>query len=316
MSDDADTAEESGGEDANGQAPSPGAGERLRHARESRGLSLAEVSVQLRLDARLLTALEEDDHARLPGATYAIGYVRAYARLLKLDEDEMAALAGSTAAAREELLPENVDLGRPRSAALPGGLLALLVVVVAAAALAGWWWLGRTTAPLAGQPTASGLADGGAVTPSPESPARAAVAEAPPKIPPEVLPEVHSVLPSEGAAVAATESRPETPPPVEAVAATPETAPVVATPPATLVFEFDEDSWLEVTDATGAVLAYQMGEAEERISLRGSPPFEVLLGYAPGVTITYNGQPFDPTPYVRGDVARLRIGATAPGAGQ
>jgi len=60
-------------------------GERLRHAREKRGWSQAEVAAILCLDKKIIAALEEEDLQRLPGEPFNRGYQRAYAQLLKLD---------------------------------------------------------------------------------------------------------------------------------------------------------------------------------------------------------------------------------------
>jgi len=61
-------------------------GEGLRLAREYAGRSLAELSSLTRVSARYLTALEQNDFSTLPNRVFSIGYVRAYAASLGLDE--------------------------------------------------------------------------------------------------------------------------------------------------------------------------------------------------------------------------------------
>ncbi|MDE1166423.1 MAG: helix-turn-helix domain-containing protein, partial [Pseudomonas sp.] len=61
-------------------------GETLRQARESRGWSLAEVAVKLNLTVNSLTHLEAGAFDKLPGHTFARGYIRAYAKLLGMDQ--------------------------------------------------------------------------------------------------------------------------------------------------------------------------------------------------------------------------------------
>ena len=61
-------------------------GESLRVARTHSGRSLAELSSITRVPARYLTALEQDDFSVLPNRVFSIGYVRAYAAALGLDE--------------------------------------------------------------------------------------------------------------------------------------------------------------------------------------------------------------------------------------
>ncbi|TFW11957.1 helix-turn-helix domain-containing protein [Brevundimonas intermedia] len=61
-------------------------GEGLRHARERSGKSLAELAAETKVHRRFLTALEQNDWSSLPSRVFALGYVRAYASALFLDE--------------------------------------------------------------------------------------------------------------------------------------------------------------------------------------------------------------------------------------
>ena len=64
----------------------PTLGDGLRVAREHSGRSLAELSSITRVPSRYLTALEQNDFSTLPNRVFSIGYVRAYAGSLGLDE--------------------------------------------------------------------------------------------------------------------------------------------------------------------------------------------------------------------------------------
>lgn len=64
----------------------PTLGEGLRIARDHSGRSLAELSTITRVPSRYLTALEQNDFSVLPNRVFSIGYVRAYAGALGLDE--------------------------------------------------------------------------------------------------------------------------------------------------------------------------------------------------------------------------------------
>ncbi|MGN8275034.1 RodZ domain-containing protein [Pseudomonas sp. SMV71] len=61
-------------------------GETLRQARESNGWSLAQVAVKLNLTVTSLSNLEAGAFDKLPGHTFARGYIRAYAKLLDMDQ--------------------------------------------------------------------------------------------------------------------------------------------------------------------------------------------------------------------------------------
>lgn len=62
------------------------AGERLREAREAMGLSLAEVAARTRVPTRHLEAIERSDYSGLPSPTYSVGFAKAYACAIGLDE--------------------------------------------------------------------------------------------------------------------------------------------------------------------------------------------------------------------------------------
>ena len=73
------------------QRTAPGIGERLRAAREARGLSLEAVAAELRIRSVILAAMEREDHAALPERVYLLGLLRTYARFLGLDPANVAA---------------------------------------------------------------------------------------------------------------------------------------------------------------------------------------------------------------------------------
>src|SRR5688572_14004704 len=73
------------------QPVAAGVGEKLRTAREARGLTLAQVAAETRIPQRHLQTIESGDFAALPARTYAISFSRNYARMVGLDQDEIAA---------------------------------------------------------------------------------------------------------------------------------------------------------------------------------------------------------------------------------
>ena len=114
-------------------------GELLQERREELGLDLDEIGAMLRIKPGYLAALEQGRSHDLPGATYAIGFVRAYADFLGLDSEHVlirfkAEAAGVTA--RPDLaLP--VPLGE-RS--LPGGTLVLAALILALCGYGFWYY--------------------------------------------------------------------------------------------------------------------------------------------------------------------------------
>lgn len=125
-------------------------GVQLRRAREARDESVNEVAFALKLHPRQITALEEDDFAALPGEAFVRGFLRNYARYLRLDPVPLLAqVAEMGGAQRADLSPvrnaegELPNGGAARRPVLPlGGLIVVLLLLLAV----GWYfdWF-RTT---------------------------------------------------------------------------------------------------------------------------------------------------------------------------
>jgi len=64
-------------------------GELLRRTREEKGLSVHEVGLFLKINPRILQAIEEGDQSQLPAKTFLRGFVQSYAKFLKLDPQEV-----------------------------------------------------------------------------------------------------------------------------------------------------------------------------------------------------------------------------------
>jgi cytoskeleton protein RodZ len=64
-------------------------GRRLREARTQRKISIDRVAKELHLDASVIHAIENDDRAAMPPPAFVQGYIRGYARLMELPEDEL-----------------------------------------------------------------------------------------------------------------------------------------------------------------------------------------------------------------------------------
>lgn len=63
-------------------------GEKLRQAREERGISISEVAEQTRISALYLEGIEADDYRTLPGGIFNKGFVKSYAKYVGVDEQE------------------------------------------------------------------------------------------------------------------------------------------------------------------------------------------------------------------------------------
>jgi cytoskeleton protein RodZ len=66
-------------------------GERLRAAREARGLSLSDVAEQIRIRSVYIAAIEEENWSTVGAPVYVRGFLRTYARFLGMDPEEAVA---------------------------------------------------------------------------------------------------------------------------------------------------------------------------------------------------------------------------------
>ena len=63
-------------------------GEKLKQAREDRGISISEVAEQTRIAAHYLEAIEQDDYRTLPGGIFNKGFVKSFAKYVGVDEQD------------------------------------------------------------------------------------------------------------------------------------------------------------------------------------------------------------------------------------
>jgi cytoskeleton protein RodZ len=73
-------------------------------------------------------------------------------------------------------------------------------------------------------------------------------------------------------------------------------------------FTFNDECWVEVKTLGGENLYSDLNRAGRTLMLQGRGPFRILLGYAPGVELEFNGEPVPLARYTRNNVASLVLG--------
>ena len=139
-------------------APMTSFGEMLRRERELRGITLREVSEATKISIRYLEALERNEFTYLPGGAFTRGFIRAYAKYIGADEDEMVNAYLLELSLQEEGSPAGPvdpveELRRHHRQAVDEAtrsrrrrlLLGIAIAVLVLLLLAGgaWWFLGR-----------------------------------------------------------------------------------------------------------------------------------------------------------------------------
>lgn len=124
----------------------PSVGERLRLAREARGLTVDEIARRTRITRQTLGTLEAMDLERLPAAIYTRGFVSSYAREVGLDPAATAAAYLSAVTRAEEAAaqePGASALAPSAQASDAPRVVATLVALACVAGLVAYVWSGR-----------------------------------------------------------------------------------------------------------------------------------------------------------------------------
>jgi cytoskeletal protein RodZ len=117
-------------------------GEELKRRREELGLTLAQISESTRIGTRFLKAIEENDYGILPEGIYTRSFIRAYARHVKMNEEEALKVYSEETGQREKLAdPDPSEIEKENAkfvyqepsggllpATLAAGVLALILV--------------------------------------------------------------------------------------------------------------------------------------------------------------------------------------------
>lgn len=270
-----------------------GPGASLRAAREAAGMSREDVAHALNLDKAIVDALESDDTERLPQPTYVKGYLRAYARLLELDAEELLSAYTALEVPAHEVIPRvtnELEENHYRiRVQVIGGLVALVLIVLLA------WWLSRPKGEVTAH-TSTQTAQTAALA---ASASRVAVNQV--AIPTPVTSAAAPAVAGGTASVAAAASG--VMPQVSVTPAGSSTSPGAAQSAnidgTQLLLTTSASSWVQIDDASGAQLLRGLLNGDARETLSGKAPFQVFLGYAPGVSLIIDGKHVDASPYTR-----------------
>lgn len=284
-------------------------GMRLRSARNAAGLSVEDVARASRIGAGIITAIESDELSALGAPIYARGYLRAYARAVGLPE---AAVAGALEA-RAVPAPALVATQRTSrthylasryAPPLAYALLTLVVLVPLVMSLRP----ALSPAPVAmpelqpidGSSTELGVpAQPVAALPPPvaiaQSPASTDAIEAGPPEPP---------------ALPATDAGEGPQRPVMAsMAGMPEAKPAGVLASRRVVLRLSQQSWVELTGATGQRIEYGLLPAGSVREYQISGNASLRIGNVRGAALQIDGLAVDLAQHTAGNVARVQVGA-------
>ncbi|MCU6672323.1 cytoskeleton protein RodZ [Leclercia adecarboxylata] len=311
-------------------------GVRLRNAREQLGLSQQAVAERLCLKVSTVRDIEEDKAPAELASTFLRGYIRSYAKLVHIPEEELLPMMEKQAPVRAaKVAPmQSFSLGKRRKKR-DGWLMSFtwLVLFVVIGLTGAWWWQNHKAqqeeiTTMADQSSAelNNSAGEGAQsiplntdTSATASETPAATANTPDTTTAQTAaPAVNPTTPApaDSAVVSPSQANVETAPATtanNAVQPLPsDPAGVTAAPadPNALVMNFNADCWLEVTDATGKKLFSGLQRKDGTLNLAGQAPYKLKIGAPAAVQIQFQGKPVDLSRFIRtNQVARLTLNA-------
>lgn len=265
------------------QAPTTTGG-RLRQARENMGLSQQVVAERLCLKVSTVRDIEDDQANPNVASTFLRGYIRSYARLVHLSEEElMPMITKQTPIKTSKVAPiQSFSLSKIRKKR-DGWLMGFtwLILFVVIGLTGAWWWqnhqaqqqdianmVNQSSAELSQNGDATTTAvplDTGQLPPSPQSTA----------VP------VTSAVPQAGTADSDDN---------------------------VLVMNFTDDCWLEVFDAGGKKLFRGIQHGGTRMNLTGLVPYKLKIGAPAAVQVQYQGKSVDLRQFIQSNqIARLTV---------
>jgi len=312
-------------EDRPAEESSATVGAMLKGAREELDLSIEQISGELRIEPRFLSALEEDNFEDFPAPVFTKGYIKQYGQRLGLEYADLLAEYYRQAEVRDVPMMANRPIRLRDEQQISQWVVASLILATLVVGF-GIWYLSNDAPPVevtspSEAPDDPGMNEETVVeAPPPDLPEESVPAPDPalgsgPEavvVPEPGSSEEPAVLEQLGAD-AAIEPQPAAVPVGSAVepvaeladAAVPDLPPG---PTVEVTISFEQDCWTEVTDARGERFFYGLGSAGAVSSFDAQLPLSFFLGNAGGVGLQINGTPYPiPADSRQGNLARFVI---------
>ena len=289
------------------------AGQMLQDARIASGISVQEVCNHIHLKLSVINNIEQSVGDKHISLTFMRGYIRCYARYLKISEDEViAAYDGQNVACEQQAELQSfsrrtkLEAHDNRLMLVSYGIIGFMLAVFLI-----WGLRGDDVDVVVPEPT---------ITQTIESVADSSEFENTEVETTEVeTTEVdHTAVKTPTLDATAAPSSEEVPAEtlVEPVAALPTiTLPVVTNTPdnkpaivaQSLILTFAGDCWVQVKDKNGKTLSTGVRKVGQTISLQGLAPLSIKLGAPEYVTMSYAGEPVDLSTFKQGELAKFKV---------
>ena len=283
----------------------PTIGQELRRERELRGIALSDIAKITKIKLTSLQCLEEDKLNLLPGEFFIKGMIRAYAKVVGLDEQQLLTLYEHSLQQKaldqvHEARRKETHILKSRASHLPLIVIAA-VLVVAVTLLLVFGFAQKRGAPAETKASAPAVE----AKPAPSAAVPGASAQGSTQTPAQ--PQAQAPVRSSGAAQASGPAAAPAQAPAPA-AVQPSPSKVEAQPSGiSLVISAQQETWIQVK-ADGQVVLGRLLQAGERVTLTCRREFVLDTGNAGGFTYTLNGRPGKPLGGPGAVVKNVRIG--------
>lgn len=275
-------------------------GEILRVARENKSITKKQIGEALNLPERFIEYIELGDFAKLPGHTFARGYIRNYAKFLELPNAEELVCIFDRYTGTNALGSSVNNLQQIKQIKQISNNIYWLISFVVLLIVVGIifiWWQGRNSsnntntidnAPIVVEPTLSSPSASNQLMQSlPDTSMQGN------NIINESEQQTTSNLTSNEKVDTVIDTTSVTPEALPPVTANDQSMPVTATSnpnEGVVQANFSGNCWITIIDATSKVLVSKLMTKGTNLEIKGKPPLEVILGAPNTVTMTYNGQ--------------------------
>ncbi len=287
-------------------------GQVLRLQREELKLSIQEIAKRIHLDVKIIEAIENDSSEGMPSAIYVRGYLRSYAKVVGADADEIIKLYNADSPPPPpEILPEVKPPSQVSSNDKPVKAFTYLITLGLVLLLLIWYQSNfvvntqksneqlNTETSINGTDITYKIINHPGSWQSPNNNMAEGVDIEPTT---SLLSITNDISELE---VYDEEQTVETTPTERSDDNS--SLSVSGQGPDTIDMKLTSDSWIEINDKNNNRLFHDLALAGKEYSISGTAPLTVLLGFSKGVSIKFNGKPFDAEPYSRAGIARFTL---------
>mgnify|MGYP000514789321 CR=1 FL=1 len=300
----------------NGKEPVLGPGKLLQTAREEKNLRPEDVAYEIRLTPSQVLALDEDDYSKMPEETYVRGYLRNYARLVGVPENDILMAFARLIRARDPVqtpvsTPTENETNKNSRLVWAVAVAGIVTVIVLSAV-----WVLK---PYDDELPVTDIGSDAPVGEGKPTPEEVLVGTSPLNLNKSLVPGLN-VSPVSPASEPERASEIKTKAEISAAVKSANITQAVGktntrrdqnNTDGVLLINYSKDSWTDVRDAKGRKLLYRTVKAGEKVAVSGELPLSLFFGFAQGVKVKFNGKTINVSDHTRGVFARFTLGEAA-----